>query len=170
MLLCPWGFSRQEYWSGLPCPPPGDLPDPRIELRFPTFQVDSLPSSHQGSPRILGWVAILFFRGSFQPRNWTGVSHIAGRFFTSWATREAQKFRSYLNRMTNSWSAPWTVFSTRPGRVGLQPETSSRTWGLTSYREEPSYSILVPVPKIASGHQEEKQTQEHKPNKSVAAL
>ena len=26
------GFSRQEYWSGLPCPPPGDLPDPRIEL------------------------------------------------------------------------------------------------------------------------------------------
>ena len=27
-LLCPWGFSRQEYWSGLPCPPPGDLPDP----------------------------------------------------------------------------------------------------------------------------------------------
>ena len=25
-LLCPWGFSRQEYWSGLPCPPPGDLP------------------------------------------------------------------------------------------------------------------------------------------------
>ena len=26
-LLCPWGFSRQEYWSGLPCPPPGDLPD-----------------------------------------------------------------------------------------------------------------------------------------------
>ena len=29
-LLCPWGFSRQEYWSGLPCPPPGDLPDPGI--------------------------------------------------------------------------------------------------------------------------------------------
>ena len=31
MLLCPWGFSRQEYWSGLPCRPPGDLPDPGIE-------------------------------------------------------------------------------------------------------------------------------------------
>ena len=30
------GFSRQEYWSGLPCPPPGDLPDPRIELKSPT--------------------------------------------------------------------------------------------------------------------------------------
>ena len=30
-LLCPWGFSRQEYWSGLPFPPPGNLPDPGIE-------------------------------------------------------------------------------------------------------------------------------------------
>ncbi|CAM9646205.1 unnamed protein product [Rangifer tarandus platyrhynchus] len=30
-LLCPWGFSRQEYWSGWPCPPPRDLPDPGIE-------------------------------------------------------------------------------------------------------------------------------------------
>ena len=30
------GFSRQEYWSGLPCPPPGDLPDPRIKLTFLT--------------------------------------------------------------------------------------------------------------------------------------
>ena len=34
MLLGPWGFSRQEYWSGLPCPPPpGDLPDPGMEPR-----------------------------------------------------------------------------------------------------------------------------------------
>ena len=30
-LLCPWGFSRQGYWSGLPHPPPGDLPDPVIK-------------------------------------------------------------------------------------------------------------------------------------------
>ena len=30
-LLCPWGFSRQEYWNGLPCPPPGDLPHPGME-------------------------------------------------------------------------------------------------------------------------------------------
>ena len=43
-LLCPWGFSRQEYWSGLPCPPPGDLPNPGIELRSLALQADSLPS------------------------------------------------------------------------------------------------------------------------------
>ena len=38
------GFSRQEdYWSGLPFPSPGDLPDPGIEPRSPAWQADSLP-------------------------------------------------------------------------------------------------------------------------------
>ena len=41
-LLCSWGFSRQEYWSGLPCPPPGDLLNLGIEPRSPTLQADSL--------------------------------------------------------------------------------------------------------------------------------
>ena len=45
------GFSRQEYWDRLPCPSPGDLPDPGIEPWSPTLQVDSL--SHQGSPFIM---------------------------------------------------------------------------------------------------------------------
>ena len=43
------GFSRQEYWSGLPFPSPGDLPDPGIRLRCPALQVDSLPLNHQGN-------------------------------------------------------------------------------------------------------------------------
>ena len=38
------GFSRQEYWSGLPFPTPGDLPNPGIEPRSPALQADSLPS------------------------------------------------------------------------------------------------------------------------------
>jgi len=45
------GFSRQEYWSGLPCPPPGDLPDPGIEPTSPALQVDSLSLSHRESPK-----------------------------------------------------------------------------------------------------------------------
>ena len=47
------GFSRQEYWSGLPCLPPGDLPNPGIKpesLMSPALQVDSLPLSHRKSP------------------------------------------------------------------------------------------------------------------------
>ena len=50
-LLCPWGFSRQEYWRGLPCPPPGHLPDPGIKPRSPTLQADSIPSDLPGKPK-----------------------------------------------------------------------------------------------------------------------
>ena len=55
------GFFRQEYWSGLPFPFPGDLPDPGIEPRSPALQADAQ------------------------------VSRIAGRRFNLWATREATK-------------------------------------------------------------------------------
>ena len=43
------GFSRQEYWSGLPFPSPGELPDPGIEPTSLVWQADSLPLSHKGS-------------------------------------------------------------------------------------------------------------------------
>ena len=49
------GFSRQEYWNVLPCPSPGDLPDPGIQPASPAApasQADSLPLSHQGNPAI----------------------------------------------------------------------------------------------------------------------
>ena len=44
--------------------------------------------SHKGSPRTLEWVAYPFSSRSFWPKNWNGVSCIAGRFFTNWAVRE----------------------------------------------------------------------------------
>ena len=43
-------FSRQEYWSGLPFPSPGDLPDPGIKPRSPALQADSLSSKPSGKP------------------------------------------------------------------------------------------------------------------------
>ena len=43
-------FSRLEYWSGLPFPSPGDLPDPGIKLRSPALQADSLPPEPPGRP------------------------------------------------------------------------------------------------------------------------
>ena len=46
------GFSRQEYWSGLLCPPPEDLPNPGIESRFPSLQVDSLPPEPPGKQNV----------------------------------------------------------------------------------------------------------------------
>ena len=57
LLATPWtvasqaplsmGFSRQEYWSGLPSPAPGDLPDPGIEPRSPALSADASPSEPQ---------------------------------------------------------------------------------------------------------------------------
>ena len=44
------GFSRQKYWSELPFPSPGDLPDPGIKPGSPTFQADALTSEPPGKP------------------------------------------------------------------------------------------------------------------------
>ena len=45
------GFSRQECWSGVPFPSPGDLPNPEIEPRSPTLRADALPSEPPGKPQ-----------------------------------------------------------------------------------------------------------------------
>ena len=45
-------FSKQEYWSGLPFPSPGDLPEPGMEPRSPTLQTDSSPSEPPGKPSL----------------------------------------------------------------------------------------------------------------------
>ena len=119
----PMGFSRQEYWNGLPCLPPGNLPRVRTQGSNPHlfclfhWQAGSLPLVPPGKPdgshvvlgtqscptlcspidcsppnysvhgisqpRILEWIAISFSRGSSWTRDWTWVSCIAGRFFTS---------------------------------------------------------------------------------------
>ena len=47
------GFSSQEYWSGLPFPSPGDLPDPGIELGSLALQADALPSEPPGKPKFI---------------------------------------------------------------------------------------------------------------------
>ena len=49
------GFSRQGYWSGLPFPSPGDLPNPGIEPGSPALQADTLPSEPQIIPFLLFW-------------------------------------------------------------------------------------------------------------------
>ena len=69
-------FSRQEYWSGLPFPSPGDLRDPGIKLR-----------------------------------NRTQVSHIAGRFFTVWATRKAHVFLLKCNYSVYRQSSFYICYS-----------------------------------------------------------
>ena len=68
LFATPWTVARQaplsmgilqaRIWSALPCPPPGDLPNPGIKPRSPALQVILYHLSHRGSPRILEQVAI----------------------------------------------------------------------------------------------------------------
>ena len=75
-LLYPQRLSRQEYRSGLPCPPPGDLPNPRIEPRSPTFQANYLLSEPLGKPKNTGVAGLSLIQGIFQTQesNW-GLLH-----------------------------------------------------------------------------------------------
>ena len=63
-LLCP--FSMQEHWSWLPCPPPGDLPNPGIEPRSPALQADSLSSELSGKPENTRVYSLSLLQGIFQ--------------------------------------------------------------------------------------------------------
>ena len=54
-------FSRKEYWSGLPFPSPGDLPDPGIELRPPALQADALPSEPPGKLKFMLKLKLQYF-------------------------------------------------------------------------------------------------------------
>ena len=65
-LLYPQRLSRQEYRSGLPCPPPGDLPNPRTEPRSPTFQANYLLSEPLGMPKNTGVAGLSLIQGIFQ--------------------------------------------------------------------------------------------------------
>ena len=88
------GFSRRDYWSGFPWPPPGGLPNPGIERWWFMWILYRL--SHQGSPRILEWAAIPFYRESSPPRDWAQVSCITGRFFTIWVAGKAHMHIYYV--------------------------------------------------------------------------
>ena len=71
-LLCPSDFSRQGYWSGLPFPSPGDLPNPGIEPGSPALQADSLPTELQGKPEVSkGLCKILSLCTFLEGDSWT---------------------------------------------------------------------------------------------------
>ena len=67
------GFSRQEYWSGLPFPSPGDLPNPGIEPTSPALQADALTSEPPGKPKNTGVGSLSLLQRIFltQESNWS---------------------------------------------------------------------------------------------------
>ena len=113
LLATPWttayqappsmGFSRQEYWSGVPLPSPsggasGNLNEMLVAQSCPTL-CDPTNCSPSGSSihgvlqaRIVEWIAISFFRGSSQPRDQTHVSPTGRWILYHWATRDYQQY------------------------------------------------------------------------------
>ena len=90
-VYSPWSSPGQNTGVGSPSLLQGIFPIQGLNWGLPHCRWILYQLSQQGSPRILEWVAYPFSRGSFWPRNRTRVSYIAGRFFTSWATREAHE-------------------------------------------------------------------------------
>ena len=76
--------------------------------------------------RIMGWVSFPFFRGSFEPSGQTQVPHIAGGFFTSWATRETQEHWS-------GWPSPAPVDLPDPGRELGSPALQAGCFFFTNW-------------------------------------
>ena len=79
-------FSRQEYWSGLPFPSPGDLPDPGIEPESPALQADALLSEPPGNPSLLGTLCsptASALGGRLRPRETSGFDVPVDRGFCS---------------------------------------------------------------------------------------
>ena len=58
-ILCPWGFFRQEYWSGCHACPPGNHPNPGTESRSPALQEDSLPAELPGKAVSYNWASLV---------------------------------------------------------------------------------------------------------------
>ena len=90
------GILQARILECIAMPSSRDLPNPGIEHRSPTLQVDSLPSEPPGKPKNTGMGSYPFSWDSSWPRNWTRVSWIAGGFLTSWATREALYIYIYI--------------------------------------------------------------------------
>ena len=72
-------FSRHEYWSELPFPCPGDLPNPEIDPVTPALQADSLPSEPPGKSKNTGVGSLSLLQGNFPTRESNqGILHCRG--------------------------------------------------------------------------------------------
>ena len=114
----PWGFSRQEYWSGLPCPPPGDLPNTGIEPRSPTLQVDCLLSEPPGKPKEILFNMKMFALWVLAVQGLGLCLPIQGCRFDSWSgsykaripqalwpnkTKQSTKEKQYCNKFSKDF-------------------------------------------------------------------
>ena len=113
------GFSRQEYWSGLPCPLPGDLPNSGIETRSPTLQADSLPSKPPGKPKNTGVGSCSLSQRIF-PTQGSSLNLPHFREILYHLSHQGSPGKKYQKPRFNSWigKIPWRT-EWRPSSVFL---------------------------------------------------
>ena len=106
LFVTPWtcqvplsmGLSRQEYWSGLPFPSPGDLPGPGMELRSPKLQADSLPSVPPQKPQIISSDFKIYSYSTLYLKDQKNYKEILNCFqLSSWHNTEAMSIFSAQN-------------------------------------------------------------------------
>ena len=100
-LYSPWNSPGQNTGVDSSFPLQGIFPTEGLKPGLSHCRRILYQLSHQRSPRMLEWVAYPFSRRSSQPRNRSGVSCIAGRFFTNWVTRE--DFQSHIIKKGAGW-------------------------------------------------------------------
>ena len=112
--------SNSLWPHGLDCSPPGSF-------SHEIFQA-----------KLLEWVVVSFFRGSSRPRDWTQASCIAGRFFTIWATREAQRPN---NRMTQI--RPKMIILSHNRLEGCRWSVVHRLWGAWPWHHPGAHVLSI---------------------------
>ena len=116
VALCPWGFSRQECWSGLPCPPPGDLPNAGINpclLCLLHWQVGSLQLVLPGKPQVMAGRAnkVMIIGWEVCKQKLMATSDHCLFLLNFWKSSTVIFFYSYMSFRQKSdllWPEPWS--------------------------------------------------------------
>ena len=109
------GFSRQEYWSGSPFPPPGDLPDPGIEpssLRSPVLAGGFFTSS--ATWEVVIWLGCIyfFFKSNLQvvinkPCDQCRINYVISAWSVTWSVHDQSRDQCMISHVISAWSAKW---------------------------------------------------------------
>ena len=110
-LYSPWNSPGQNTGVGSLSLLQGIFPTQGLNPGLPHCRWILYLLSHKGRPRILEWVAYPFSSKSSKPRNWTGVSCIAGGFFTNWAMRKAPQFVCRRDKDSSRWGTKNVSYS-----------------------------------------------------------
>ena len=127
-LYSPWNSPGQNTRVGSYSLIQGIFPTQGLSPGLPHYGQILYQLSYQGSPRILEWVAYPFSSGSSQPKNWTGVSCFAGRFFTSRAIRKLSGLMRYA-KMNSKWII-WTIWKIKNYKTSRRKHRSKSLWPL----------------------------------------